>query len=440
MADRLKPGILIAAVILMCAQATIAQDPLPSWKDTTPKKAILPFVERVTKEGSAEFVPMPERIATFDNDGTLWEAWDKQEPSPSPSPNPSQTDIATKPKQKKRGEFVIAPIPIANPAIGSGLILGLGYIFQVDKNDTTSAPSVIGALGMRTNNGSRAGGLGGSLHFKKDQYRVAAFAGRFDINADFFGVGQFAGNRGIEVPLNFSGKAFLIQGFYRIHSDQVYVGARLQIRDLSARLNRDGRDLPDDIIDAVPGDLLQAKTVAIGPRFLWDTRDNSFYPTKGHQIEVGANFFGKGIGSRFTYQTYSAAFNKYVSLNKDQIIAYRVMACSANGDRVPIYDLCLYGSSNDLRGYAAGQYQDRRMFATQAEYRRKLFWRFGIVAFGGVGGIARELNQFRSDQLLPAAGAGIRFRLTKINPINLRIDYGRGRGSHTLSIGVTEAF
>src|ERR1700710_2578457 len=49
-----------------------AQDALPSWNDTGPKKAILTFVERVTKQGSPDFVPEAERIATYDNDGTLW--------------------------------------------------------------------------------------------------------------------------------------------------------------------------------------------------------------------------------------------------------------------------------------------------------------------------------------------------------------------------------
>lgn len=49
-----------------------AQDPLPSWSDTAPKEAITVFVESVTKEGSADFVPPAERIAVFDNDGTLW--------------------------------------------------------------------------------------------------------------------------------------------------------------------------------------------------------------------------------------------------------------------------------------------------------------------------------------------------------------------------------
>jgi hypothetical protein len=45
---------------------------LPSWNDGATKSAILDFVARVTKQGSAEFVPPAGRIATFDNDGTLW--------------------------------------------------------------------------------------------------------------------------------------------------------------------------------------------------------------------------------------------------------------------------------------------------------------------------------------------------------------------------------
>src|SRR5215213_1663690 len=47
-------------------------DVLPSWNDTATKKAIVAFVDRVTKQGSPDFVPEAERIATFDNDGTLW--------------------------------------------------------------------------------------------------------------------------------------------------------------------------------------------------------------------------------------------------------------------------------------------------------------------------------------------------------------------------------
>jgi phosphoglycolate phosphatase-like HAD superfamily hydrolase len=67
---------LLASVFfyaLACFPSIVfAVDPLPSWNDNAPKKAILSFVEKTTKEGSPDFVPVPERIAVFDNDGTLW--------------------------------------------------------------------------------------------------------------------------------------------------------------------------------------------------------------------------------------------------------------------------------------------------------------------------------------------------------------------------------
>ena len=63
---------LTTALLLTLSAVSGAADPLPSWNDTAPKKAITAFVEKVTQEGSPDFVPPAERIATFDNDGTLW--------------------------------------------------------------------------------------------------------------------------------------------------------------------------------------------------------------------------------------------------------------------------------------------------------------------------------------------------------------------------------
>jgi len=50
----------------------VLDDPLPSWNEGASKKAIIEFVKRTTKEGSGDFVPVDDRIACFDNDGTLW--------------------------------------------------------------------------------------------------------------------------------------------------------------------------------------------------------------------------------------------------------------------------------------------------------------------------------------------------------------------------------
>jgi hypothetical protein len=67
----------LMATALVCAVAlgmTVAQaaDALPSWNDGKTKQAIIEFVAKVAKEGSPDFVPPAERIAVFDNDGTLW--------------------------------------------------------------------------------------------------------------------------------------------------------------------------------------------------------------------------------------------------------------------------------------------------------------------------------------------------------------------------------
>ena len=76
--------LLLAALFVACigcragalaqsiAPAAPLPDPLPSWNDGAVKKSITDFVDRVTMRGSPDFVPVDQRIATFDNDGTLW--------------------------------------------------------------------------------------------------------------------------------------------------------------------------------------------------------------------------------------------------------------------------------------------------------------------------------------------------------------------------------
>src|SRR5688572_2933540 len=61
----------IASVVVITAGAQPRED-LPSWNDGAARKAIVTFVERVTRAGGPDYVAPAERIAVFDNDGTLW--------------------------------------------------------------------------------------------------------------------------------------------------------------------------------------------------------------------------------------------------------------------------------------------------------------------------------------------------------------------------------
>lgn len=68
----MKTHLALSLLALLASAAITVAEPLPSWNDTATKAAIVDFVERVTRAGSADFIPAAERIAVFDNDGTLW--------------------------------------------------------------------------------------------------------------------------------------------------------------------------------------------------------------------------------------------------------------------------------------------------------------------------------------------------------------------------------
>ena len=387
-----------------------------------------------------------------------------QNPSPSPSPTPQKSKkskpklwgaVATSgdsmqggvdvnsgssgdqlepPEERNKGEFVIAPIPVINPTTENGLAIGAGYLFHFDKKEQTKSPSVIGGVAFRTTNGTRGYGLGGMFRFKEDKYRLLVAGGDATINLNFFGVGIDAGNAGISIPISLKARAFVVEGLVRVY-EKWYVGPRYHFLKMKAGLNFDeGESAPDDG-PVIPPLEVNLRTAALGPRIKRDTSSDAFYPRNGSIFDIKVGFYGKAVGGNRTYQSYEVSYNRYFALGKKQVIAGRLASCFIRG-RVPFYDLCTMG----LRGYEAGRYLDRNMLAGQGEFRQELPWRLGVVGFFGIGEVAEKVSDFRSDKIRPAGGVGVRFRLTKKNHINMRLDYAWGIRSSGLYVGVTEAF
>jgi hypothetical protein len=69
---RISSWFVLYAFLLFSTFGHAQADPLPSWNNGAAKKSIVAFVKATTTKGSPKFVPLQERIATFDNDGTLW--------------------------------------------------------------------------------------------------------------------------------------------------------------------------------------------------------------------------------------------------------------------------------------------------------------------------------------------------------------------------------
>src|SRR5208282_3481974 len=138
---------------------------------------------------------------------------------------------------------------------------------------------------------------------------------------------------------------------------------------------------------AVPPDLGLHDTLrSIGFRLQRDTRPNHFYPISGTFTDFTTDFFSEALGSKYSYQSYKLTFNKFTSLTKNQVLAFGSYFCGTGG-QPPFYGNCICGSQNQLRGYTAGRYFDRYMLDSQLEYRLVLPKRFGLVAFGGLGGV-----------------------------------------------------
>jgi hypothetical protein len=68
----MKTGLALCVVLLATVAAQAQRDPLPSWNNGAAKQAIISFVRDTTEKSSSKYVEPKDRIATFDQDGTLW--------------------------------------------------------------------------------------------------------------------------------------------------------------------------------------------------------------------------------------------------------------------------------------------------------------------------------------------------------------------------------
>jgi Omp85 superfamily domain len=351
---------------------------------------------------------------------------------------PAQTTDSAQPekppeKKKKlvrRGGILVAPLPISSPAIGSGIVPILAYIFPFSSKDKVSPPSAVGVAGLVSDNGSRGFAVGGQLYLKENTYQITSGFGRGNVNYDIYGTGVVAG---LKLPLNQTGQAFFGE-FLRRVVWKFFAGPRFSTGN-SFITFRPVSNFP------IPPDLgIHTTLTAIGARLTRDTSPNRFYPTSGTYFNFTADFYSQALSSKYSFQSYRTTFDKYGSLSKNQVLAYNAYLC-ATGGKPPFYGNCIFGTNNELRGYVAGQYFTRYALATQLEYRLVLPKRFGLVAFGGVGEVIPGGRQLYGKQkFLPDGGGGLRFELSKKYHVNLRADIAQGRDGHTFGLGVGEAF
>ena len=169
-----------------------------------------------------------------------------------------------------------------------------------------------------------------------------------------------------------------------------------------------------------------------------DSRDNTGSPLSGTYV--------RALPSLTWHADSAAVLNRltidarrYRRIGGQHVVAAQIQYDGTSGDW-PVDQMPMIGADTAMRGYDRGRYRDRQVVTAQVEFRSGHWRRVGAVAFAGAGTVAPTLGDLTSGAWYPSAGAGVRYLLSPRERTVLRLDFGIGRGSKGISVGVGEAF
>ena len=304
----------------------------------------------------------------------------------------------------KRGAFLPVPMIITEPAVGYGL--GLGAIFFHGGNPLQKEryvpPSISGALGFYTQNGSKGAALAHFGVFKDDHIRYISIAGAASLNLDDWRTGK---------PLRYNvDGALLIQRLqFRIGDSPLMLGGEYSFSSQHSEF------------DLAPRDKNSQKDSGIGAIAEYETLDNLFTASRGVKARILAKTFSKSLGGDNDRQRLDAEAFGYVPITR-LTLGWRADMAFSDGE-TPFYLLPYL----DMRGLPALKYTGKQTALGELEARWSFDRRWSGVGFGGVG----YAKDTRSKQV-GTYGAGFRYLLTERLGVHTGIDYARGPDDYAI--------
>lgn len=177
----------------------------------------------------------------------------------------------------------------------------------------------------------------------------------------------------------------------------------------------------------------------IGPVFIMDNRDNPLNPTKGSYLEASYVDYKNIIDNKNMFTSLTIDARKYYTFFK-KLVWNGNAYFSYNKGEVPYRMLPEIGGARFLRGYYRGRFRDNNMALLQQEFRMPVYKMIGVAVFGGIGSVAKSLDQFKTNEIHYNYGVGLRIRVNKKENTNIRIDYGFTKDSQGLYVVFAEAF
>jgi hypothetical protein len=340
----------------------------------------------------------------------------------------------------KKGSFVILPVISSAPETGlegGGSAL---YSFYTDTLSKNTRVSNIFAYATITTKGQSRLNLSSSYWAPQNNYHFTGAIGYINFPFDFYGIG----NNTIKADADRLGQKRVRVNFTaekRIGSN-IYIG--LVASGLDFRFHdQEGTGIftTDPTIEGKHG----GTTLYLGPSFVFDSRNNNTYTTKGTMLTSHFDFMhGVGANNNLTGGFLNVEFTQFFALSKHFVLGFDIQSQNWTGNQSPFYLLPALGSDEMMRGYYNGRFRDRNLIAGQTELRYRMSERFGIVGFIGTGEVFNK--EFSTNQLKPNYGGGLRYFFDIQKGLSIRVDYGVGEkrpGESRQSgvyVGLGEAF
>ena len=185
-----------------------------------------------------------------------------------------------------------------------------------------------------------------------------------------------------------------------------------------------------------------SSNIGLGWGLIYNNIHNILNPRKGIFSEWGFLSYSSNLGSDYQLNTYLIDNRFYFPIKKNNVLAFQLQGQFSNGN-APFNLLSLMGGESLMRGYYLGRYRDNHMLASQIEYRILPFSfskRWGASMFFAAGEVFSSLDKFEIKNLLPTAGAGLRFLLFPEKDIYTRLDYAFTEEGSGVYFFIGEAF
>ncbi|PWT78633.1 MAG: hypothetical protein C5B59_01360 [Bacteroidetes bacterium] len=335
----------------------------------------------------------------------------------------------------KKHQFLVLPIVARSIETSWSFGAAVSSTFHIKSpTDTPTRTSNLQALGLYSLKNQLVFAINGSIYFPGEKNIIDQQISYSYFPDKFWGLGKNTPHSNEE---SYNYKQFYVY----LHPKQkvgkgLFIGLRYEFQAVWAVEYDSGGIFDKEQILGRYGYIASG----LGASFTYDTRNNAFAPDRGGMMQFYFNHFDNIFGSTYRYTNFVVDIREFFKLYKQQVLALQAYGFFNTGE-VPLRSLASIGGSNSMRGYYAGRYRDHNQFVLQAEYRVPVFWRFGCVAFTDIGNVGRTLGDLNFDYLKFSYGGGIRIALSKVERLNLRLDYGFGlKGGSGFYFQLGEAF